>query len=231
MNDQQIEMSGPLSGKKALITGSAGGVGFASARALAQTGADLYLSGIGAKALERSADEIRNEFGVSVETHIANTANYVDAQALAMACDDVNVFVNCTGNIPTGSISDVDSPAWNKAWEAAVNGPINMVREMWPGMVEINDSMIIIIVDSPNIPNPDDVCASAAGGALMSLVEAMGKIDTGENNSPRILGLVTGRGGDGAAIASAISRVACSPLSFKSGSLLSPDAINASEAK
>ena len=95
MNDETPR--GPLSGKKALITGAAGGVGLAAARALAGTGADLDLSGIGANALERVATEIKQELGVAVETHIANPANAVDAEALALSCGDANVFVSCSG--------------------------------------------------------------------------------------------------------------------------------------
>ncbi len=216
---------GPLSGKKALITGAAGGVGLAAARALAQTGADLCLSGIGGLALERTAVEIKQEFGVKVETHIANPANAVEAEALALSCDEVDVLVSCTGNIPAGRIDDIRDDAWRKAWEAAVFAPINMLREMWSNMFETENSLIIVVIDAPNASDIDDACASLGGGALMSLVEALGKEQNAE--APRMLGLVTGRGGDGAGVAAAISRIACEPERFKSGTLLSPDVVNA----
>ena len=225
MNNETLNATsgGPLSGKNALITGAAGGVGLAAARALAQTGADLCLSGIGAVALERAATEIRQEFAVEVETHIANTANAVEAEALALSCSDANIFVNCTGNIPAGRIDSIRDDIWRKAWEAAVFAPINMLREMWSSMDWTENALIIVVVDAPGASNIDDACASAGGGALMSLIEALGK----EENAPRILGLVTGRSGDGASVAAAISRIACEPERFKSGTLLSPDAINA----
>ena len=226
MNDEITHdtlSKGPLSGKRALITGAAGGVGLAAARALAQTGADLDLVGIGAGALERAATEIKQELGVEVETHIANPANSVEAEALALSCDQVDVFVSCSGNIPAGRIDDIRDDAWRKAWEAAVFAPINMLREMWSSMDWTENALIIVVVDAPGASNIDDACASAGGGALMSLIEALGK----EENAPRILGLVTGRGGDGAGVAAAISRIACDPARFKSGTLLSPDAINA----
>ncbi len=229
MNDEILTktLGGPLSGKKALITGAAGGVGLAAARALAQTGADLCLSGIGASSLERTANEIKQEFAVEVETHIANPANAVDAEALALSCGDANVFVSCSGNLPMGRIGSIRDDTWRKAWEAAVYAPINMIREMWSNMYETPDSLVIVVIDTPNSPDIDDACASAGGGALMSLVEALGKSESEGSDAPHILGLVTGRGGDGASVASAISRIACDAKRFKSGSLLSPNAINA----
>jgi len=62
MNEQMPR--GPLSGKRALVTGASGGVGMAIARALAGTGADLSLSAIGANALEQTAEEIKRELGL-----------------------------------------------------------------------------------------------------------------------------------------------------------------------
>ena len=224
MNEQMPR--GPLSGKRALVTGASGGVGLAIARALAGTGADLSLSAIGSTALEQTSEEIKREFGVEVETHIANLAHAIDADALALSCAEVNILVSATGNIPYGQIENINDEAWRKSWNAAVYAPINLIREMWRNMHETPDGLIIIVIDSPNSPQPQDINASMAGGALMSLVEAMG-VRERENNPVRVLGLVSGRKGDGAAIAAAISRIACEPEKFKSGTLLSPDAINA----
>lgn len=214
---------GPLNGKKALVTGASGGVGMAIARALAGTGANLHLSAIGSAALEKVADEIKKEFGVEVETHIANPANAIDAEALALSCSDATILISASGNIPAGQIEAIGDEAWRKAWNAGVYAPINLIRAMWESISDTPDGLIVTVIDSPNSAQSTDICASMSGGALMSMVEALGNDDTGV----RILGLVSGRNGDGAAIAAAISRIACEPEKFKSGTLLSPDAINA----
>jgi len=97
---------------------------------------------------------------------------------------------------------------------------------MWQNMHETTDGLIIIVIDSPNSPQAQDINASMAGGALMSLVEALG-VRESEDSPVRVLGLVSGRKGDGAAIAAAISRISCDPEKFESGTLLSPDVVNA----
>lgn len=221
----EIAQGGPLSGHKALVTGAAGGIGLAAARALAQTGAGLYLSGRNMDALEKAAAGLREDFAVEVETQTANPANPVDAEALAIACDDAKVFVSCSGNLPQGNINAVDESQWKRSWEAAVFAPVNLIREMWTYMFETSDSLMIVVIDATMAPNPDDVCASSAGGALMSLVEALGKAN-GEG-APRVLGLVTGRNAVAGDVAAAISRMACEPERWPSGTLLSPQAINA----
>ncbi|MCK5446035.1 MAG: SDR family NAD(P)-dependent oxidoreductase [Rhodospirillaceae bacterium] len=217
---------GPLSGHKALITGAAGGIGLAAARALAQTGADLYISGRSEDALEQVALSVREDFAINVEIHIANPSNPVDAEVLAIASDDAKVFVSCSGNLPQGNINVVDESKWKRSWEAAVFAPVNLIREMWTYMYETPHSLMIIVIDASMVPDPEDVCASSAGGALMALVEALGKANRYVNGegAPRVLGLVTGRNANAANVGAVISRMACEPEHWESGTLLSVDA-------
>ncbi len=54
-----------VDGKTALVTGGAGGIGLACAKALAAAGADLILSDIDGGRLDEAAEEIRRENGPS----------------------------------------------------------------------------------------------------------------------------------------------------------------------
>ncbi len=54
-----------VDGKTALVTGGAGGIGLACAKALAAAGADLILSDIDGGRLDEAAEEIRRENGTS----------------------------------------------------------------------------------------------------------------------------------------------------------------------
>ena len=57
-----------IKGKRALVCASSKGLGLGCARALAEAGVDLVMNARGEEALEASANEIRNDFGVDVVT-------------------------------------------------------------------------------------------------------------------------------------------------------------------
>ncbi len=217
-------MSAPLEGKTALITGASGGAGLLTARALAQTGASLYLSGINFMSLDKAARNIRENFPVSIEIHTGNPANETDAEAVAMACADAEVFFSCTGNLPVGDIDDIDNAQWRKSWEAAVFAPINMCREMLGHMSDEGRGLVVLLIDSPAQPDAADLCATAAGGALKAMVKALGKATP---KGVKMLGLMTHRQLDAATYSMAVSRLVCEPDRFATGSLITIDEVNA----
>ncbi len=217
-------MDGPLHGKAVLVTGAAGGSGLLAARALAQTGADLFLSGLNFINLDASSRGIKKDFPVNIEIHTGNPAVQVDAEAIAMACSQAHMFISCTGNLPRGTLDDVEDLDWRKSWEAAVFAPINMTREILGHMGDEGRGLVVLVIDSPARPAGADICATSAGGALKAFVKAQGKAVP---KGLKILGLTTGRKLDGAAFSMAISRLACDPDRFATGSLLTVKEVNA----
>lgn len=218
------EQHGPLHGKTALVTGASGGAGLLAARALAQTGANLYLSGVNFLNLDTVARAIKADFPVNIEIHTGNPAFETDAGAVAMACGEAEVFFSCTGNLPTGGIDDVNDAQWRKSWEAAVFAPLNMCREMLGHMGDAGQGLVVLVIDSPAAPDAADICATTAGGALKALVKAQGKATP---QGVKMLGLMTNRQLDAAAFSMAVSRLACEPDRFATGSLLTIEDVNA----
>lgn len=217
-------MDGPLHGKVALVTGASGGTGLLAARALAQTGADLFLSGVNFMNLDAAARNIRNDYAIEIEIHTGNPANTVDAEAIGMSCFQAQIFFACTGNLPAGTIDDIGDAQWRKSWEAAVFAPLNMCREMLGHMQDEGRGLVVLVIDSPATPDADDLCATAAGGALKALVKALGKATP---KGVKMLGLMTNRQLDAASFSMAVSRLACEPERFATGSLITVEDVNA----
>ena len=221
---EPTEMKGPLDGQMALVTGASGGVGLLAARALAQTGAGIYLSGVNFFTLDKAAREIKADYNVKLEIHTGNPANDTDAEAIGMGCGDAQIFISCTGNLPHGDLDEISDATWRKSWEAGVFAPINMCREMIGHMSDEGRGLVVVLIDSPATPDADDICATTAGGALKAMVKALGK------STPmgvKVLGLLTQRHVDANAFSMAISRLACEPERFATGSLITVDDINA----
>jgi len=212
-------MKGPLSGKMALVTGAAGGIGLMAARALAQTGCGLYLVGKNFANIYQTTNDLRDTYAVKTEQHIGNPASTVDAEAIGMACADADIFISCTGNIPRGTLEDIEDERWRKSWEAAVFAPLNMVREMIGHMSDEERGLIVLVIDTPTETNADDICASASGAVLATVIKGLSQNLV---QGVRILGLTTGRAVDASALSEAITRLALEPDRFATGSLITP---------
>lgn len=220
-------MKGPLDGKMALITGAAGGIGLKVARSLAQTGCGLYLVGQKFMPLDQAARDIRNDYGVKANVHTGNPAISVDAEAVSMGCADAEIFINCTGNLPPGQLEDIDDARWRKSWEAAVFGPLNMVREMIGHMTDEGRGLIVLLIDAPMEVNSLDICASASGAVLKTLIAG---VEQDLALGVRIFGLCTERNVDPVTLCEAIIRLTLEPERFATGSILTAQDILHDEA-
>src|SRR6202167_4472923 len=101
-----------LEGKKALVTGSTAGIGFATARALAAEGASVIVNGRTQQRVDGAIAEIRKEYPRAVLFGVASDfSNAAGGTKLAQALPKVDVLVNNMGifkPIPFEKIPDAD---------------------------------------------------------------------------------------------------------------------------
>jgi len=105
----------------ALITGGTSGIGAAFARALAARGDDLILVARDTDRLATTATELKDRYGVSVETITADLANRDDVQRiadrLASSQQPVDTLVNNAGFGIRGKLLDSDVTPQDHALE------------------------------------------------------------------------------------------------------------------
>ncbi len=124
---QRMPKPKALSGKIALITGSAGGIGKAIARKFASEGACVILNDINAERLDAAVDSFQKEFGKDL---IANTLlNVMDEHSIeeafsasAIAFGGVDIVVNNAGISISKSIIDHSLEEWDKLYDILVRG-------------------------------------------------------------------------------------------------------------
>ena len=106
-------------GKRAFITGAAGGLGSATARMLARHGARVFLTDLDATSTARLADEINNELGAqtawSAAQDVRDEAVWIQVlEQAAKAMGGLSVLVNNAGIGSLGSIENVTLKEWQR---------------------------------------------------------------------------------------------------------------------
>lgn len=142
-----------IKGKRALVTASSKGLGRGCARALAQAGCDLVLNARGADALEDAAEEIRSEFGVSVEAVAADITTEEGRAAVLDVAGQVDILVTNAGGPPPGMWSDWSRDDFIKALDANMLAPIALMQAMLPGMMDQGWGRVVNIT-SQSVKSP-----------------------------------------------------------------------------
>ena len=121
-----------LNGKRALICASSKGLGRGCAEALAEAGVNLTLNARGAEALEATAQDLRDRFGVEVNTVAADVATADGRKACLDAAGDIDILVNNAGGPPPGVWSDWDRDDFITAIDANMLAPIALMQAALP---------------------------------------------------------------------------------------------------
>jgi NAD(P)-dependent dehydrogenase (short-subunit alcohol dehydrogenase family) len=123
-----------LNGRVALVTGGSKGLGSAMATALAEAGAEVFLSARHEDELRATAAEITNRTGSRVAWAVADLANRQEALDLAgravAEMGRVDVLVNNAGiNIvaPIGQVADTD---WDRVVALNLTAPMVLSRAL-----------------------------------------------------------------------------------------------------
>lgn len=124
---QRMPKPKALSGRVALVTGSAGGIGKAIAKKFAEEGAVVVLNDINEERLAGAKEEFVKKFGKdSVSTTLLNVtdaASIVDAMdAASLAFGGVDIIVNNAGISISKPIQDHTLQDWDRLYDILVKG-------------------------------------------------------------------------------------------------------------
>jgi NAD(P)-dependent dehydrogenase (short-subunit alcohol dehydrogenase family) len=103
------------------ITGGGTGIGLATARALAPTGARFTLAGRDGGRTQRAAEEFENAHGVSC--NVADEASVNAAFAAARDCfGPIDILINNAGITPSAPLHNMDLAMWNEVLAINLTG-------------------------------------------------------------------------------------------------------------
>ena len=191
-----------IKGRKAIVCASSKGLGRGSAEALAEAGCDLVLNGRTAEVLEKTADAIRNKFGVNVTAVAADVTTEEGRAALLEAEPAPDILVNNAGGPPPGVWSDWGASDWEKAFRSNMLTPILLSTAVLPGMIERGWGRVVCITSgSVKAPIPQLGLSNGARAGLTGFIAGtarqvakhgviMNNILPGQHDTDRVAGLM-----------------------------------------
>jgi 3-hydroxybutyrate dehydrogenase len=136
-----------LKGKCALVTGSIGGIGLATATQLAAQGCDIILNGFaGPQEIDRRRAELEQEFGVRTLYHGADLRvpdEIADLMGAASTFGGVDILVNNAVVRHFAPIEAFPVERWNEALAVNLSAAFHLIRLALPRMRGRNFGRII----------------------------------------------------------------------------------------
>jgi 3-hydroxybutyrate dehydrogenase len=123
-----------LQGRRALVTGSVGGLGAAMARGLAGAGASVVMTGLETpEAAEAARRQVAGADG-AVEYLQADLGSRAEVERLAEAAGAVDILINNAVIRSFAPIEDFPLDGWDNALAVNVSAPFHLTRLLLPGM-------------------------------------------------------------------------------------------------
>ncbi len=165
-----------LTGRTALVCAASKGLGRACAMALAREGVAVTITARGAEALERTAQEIREQTGADVTTVAGDITTEEGRAAALAACPNPDILVNNAGGPPPGDFRDWDRADWIKALDANMLTPIALIKATVDGMIGRKFGRIVNITSgSVKSPIPTLGMSNGARAGLTGFVAGLAR--------------------------------------------------------
>ncbi|MGB1361012.1 MAG: 3-oxoacyl-[acyl-carrier-protein] reductase [Alphaproteobacteria bacterium] len=160
-----------LTGKKALVTGATGGLGYAIAKKLHALGAEVVISGTRQEKLEQLASEL----GERVHVQTANLSDGESVEQLFVKAEEltggIDILVNNAGITKDGLAMRMKDEDWDAVINVNLTSAFRLSRAAAKAMMKrrygriINISSVVGVSGNPGQMN---YCASKAGMIGMS---------------------------------------------------------------
>ena len=142
-----------LKGKRALVTGSTAGIGFAIAKQLAKEGAHVFVNG----RTQQRVDNAIREIGNNAEAVAADLGTEAGYNTLFAKVKDLDIVVNNLGIFDAKPFMEIPDDEWRRFFEVNVLSGARLARLVLPAMRKANWGRIIFISSESGVHIPAEM--------------------------------------------------------------------------
>jgi NAD(P)-dependent dehydrogenase (short-subunit alcohol dehydrogenase family) len=146
-----------LKGKRALVSGSTAGIGFAIAKTLAQEGAHVIVSGRSQATVDEAVAQIKANTGGDVQGFAGDLSKADVAEEFARCHPGIEILVNNLGIFEPKAFEDIPDSDWLRFFDVNVLSGIRLARLFLPAMKLANWGRIIFISSESAVQIPTEM--------------------------------------------------------------------------
>jgi NAD(P)-dependent dehydrogenase (short-subunit alcohol dehydrogenase family) len=182
-----LQLKLDFTGKTAVVTGAAAGIGLACARAFAEAGANVVLADIDVEKNKTAAAALTAEAPAGVFGFAADVSREVDCNSLVSAALErfgrIDVLVNNAAVVAAGTILELKPAEFDRVLSVNLRGPFVLTQLVAHAMIARGLKGAIVNISSLNgvlaLPNHVAYVTSKGGLQQLTKVSALGLAEHG----------------------------------------------------
>jgi NAD(P)-dependent dehydrogenase (short-subunit alcohol dehydrogenase family) len=147
-----------LSGKTALVTGSTAGIGYAIAKGLAASGANVVLNGRSQAKVDTAVAKLADAVAeAKVGGVAADVSTAAGCKALVAAIPEADILINNAGIFEPKEFFEIPDEDWIRIFEINVMSGVRLSRAYLQGMLKRNWGRIVFISSESGLNVPKEM--------------------------------------------------------------------------
>lgn len=170
-----------LEGKKAFISGSTQGIGFAIAQQLLAENAEVIINGRNKEKTELAVQKLVAEFpNAKVSGIAADFGKKEEVDKLIQKLNDIDILINNVGIFELKNFEDLEDEDWYTFFEINVMSSIRLSKKLLPSMLNKKSGRILFISSESGVNIPGNMIHyGMTKAAMMAFSNGLSKLTIG----------------------------------------------------
>ena len=174
-------MEPDLAGKRAFVSGSTQGIGYAVAETLLQEGATVIVNGRSQDRVDAAVERLRTAVaGADVTGIAADFADPEQVDRLLGALGEVDILVNNVGVFDVKEFGDITDDEWHRYFDINVMSGVRLSRRLLGRMLEVGWGRVVFVASESGVNVPADMIHyGVTKAAMLALGNGLAKLTRG----------------------------------------------------